>query len=219
MLQPCRIVNNSHDPNRFIECLGGNQRDTDRAKAQKKAAAAAKKPKESASSLAKRKERQASLYLAGDLDMSVQGDRHRGYASTEDYTTSEANKKTRTAAVPHRLLVAVLPYFYRHLFIQTYPSTLSHFPFPANQSILHAALTHSWPSVKSCGARDVPQVIHAKHTRRMFRTHSLIIGKQARIQLPGRRKGYPVPLRSLTPIQNAQCPHDVRKQLLLAITA
>ncbi|KAK0446475.1 uncharacterized protein EV420DRAFT_904791 [Desarmillaria tabescens] len=39
----------------------GNQRETDRAKAQKKAAAAAKKPKESASSLAKRKERQAFL--------------------------------------------------------------------------------------------------------------------------------------------------------------
>ncbi|KAH7926193.1 hypothetical protein BV22DRAFT_1128374 [Leucogyrophana mollusca] len=36
--------------------LGGNQRDMDRAKAQKKAAAQAKKPKESATSLAKRKE-------------------------------------------------------------------------------------------------------------------------------------------------------------------
>jgi hypothetical protein len=36
--------------------LGGNQRDQDRLKAQKKAAANAKKPKESAASLAKRKE-------------------------------------------------------------------------------------------------------------------------------------------------------------------
>ncbi|KAK0245474.1 hypothetical protein EDD85DRAFT_19325 [Armillaria nabsnona] len=42
----------------------GNQRETDRAKAQKKAAAAAKKPKESASSLAKRKESDAEILRA-----------------------------------------------------------------------------------------------------------------------------------------------------------
>jgi len=36
--------------------LGGNQREQDRLKAQKKAAANAKKPKESATNLAKRKE-------------------------------------------------------------------------------------------------------------------------------------------------------------------
>jgi len=36
--------------------LGGNQREMDRAKAQKKAAAAQKKPKESATSLQKRKD-------------------------------------------------------------------------------------------------------------------------------------------------------------------
>lgn len=36
--------------------LGGNQRDSDREKAQKKAAAMQKKPKESATSLQKRKE-------------------------------------------------------------------------------------------------------------------------------------------------------------------
>ncbi|KAG6831634.1 hypothetical protein H0H92_008711 [Tricholoma furcatifolium] len=39
----------------------GNQRDQDRAKAQKKAAANAKKPKESATSLAKRKEQYGDL--------------------------------------------------------------------------------------------------------------------------------------------------------------
>lgn len=37
--------------------VGGNQRDKDREKAQKKAAANAKKPKESASSLQQRKEK------------------------------------------------------------------------------------------------------------------------------------------------------------------
>lgn len=41
---------------RFFGSLGGNQREQDRLKAQKKAAANAKKPKESAASLAKRKE-------------------------------------------------------------------------------------------------------------------------------------------------------------------
>ncbi|TFK76638.1 hypothetical protein BDN72DRAFT_829774 [Pluteus cervinus] len=39
----------------------GNQRDQDRLKAQKKAAASAKKPKESAANLAKRKEADAEI--------------------------------------------------------------------------------------------------------------------------------------------------------------
>lgn len=39
-----------------LGALGGNQRDQDRLKAQKKADAKAKKPKESATNLAKRKE-------------------------------------------------------------------------------------------------------------------------------------------------------------------
>ncbi|KIY62785.1 hypothetical protein CYLTODRAFT_414497 [Cylindrobasidium torrendii FP15055 ss-10] len=46
------------------EEIGGNQREQDRAKAQKKAAANAKKPKESASSLAKRKEADAEALKA-----------------------------------------------------------------------------------------------------------------------------------------------------------
>ncbi|KAG5654343.1 hypothetical protein H0H81_004297 [Sphagnurus paluster] len=48
--------------------LGGNQREQDRLKAQKKAAANAKKPKESATNLAKRKEADADILRAKQKD-------------------------------------------------------------------------------------------------------------------------------------------------------
>jgi len=48
----------------LISCSGGNQRDQDRARAQKKTAANKAKPKESASTLAKRKESDAEILRA-----------------------------------------------------------------------------------------------------------------------------------------------------------
>lgn len=56
--------------------LGGNQREQDRLKAQKKAAANAKKPKESATNLAKRKEACVYPFLTpgneGDIYVPLQ---------------------------------------------------------------------------------------------------------------------------------------------------
>ncbi|KDR84742.1 hypothetical protein GALMADRAFT_1321377 [Galerina marginata CBS 339.88] len=76
----------------------GNQRDQDRLKAQKKAAANAKKPKESAASLAKRKEADAEVLRAKQKVRVTSG-----LSSTEAYISSRScrrRKKKRLLLLP-----------------------------------------------------------------------------------------------------------------------